>query len=114
LALFKIFGNFASGATTLPNTATQGYCYFDKNTGKFYIDTTDTVSGRMALNANKADDWNIIDTIDLTTGNKDLNNYTTPGRYYVPRLFHKTGGTTMAPTGNFLLNSPVSNSSPSL
>jgi len=55
LALFKIFGNFTSGNTTLPSTATQGYCYFDKNTGKFYIDTTNATSGRMILNANKAD-----------------------------------------------------------
>ncbi len=53
MALFKIFGNFASGNTTLPTSATQGFCYFDKNTGKFYIDTTNAVSGRMALNAEK-------------------------------------------------------------
>ena len=55
MALFKIFGNFASGNTTLPTTYTQGYCYFDKNTGKFWVDTTNAAAGRMALNAEKAD-----------------------------------------------------------
>ena len=60
MALFKIFGNFASGNTTLPTSTTQGYCYFDKNTGKFYIDTATSETAelgtnRLALNADKAD-----------------------------------------------------------
>jgi len=69
LALFKIFGNFASGNTTLPTSATQGYCYFDKNTGKFYIDIDSGAAAlgtnRLALNADKADkdsDGNAINT----------------------------------------------------
>ena len=51
MALFKILNNFASGnAITSVNTYTQGYCYFDKNTGKFWIDTTNTEAGRVAIN----------------------------------------------------------------
>ena len=37
MALFKIFNNLESGSS-LPDTANQGYCYFDKNTRYFYID----------------------------------------------------------------------------
>ena len=73
MALFKIFGNFASGNTTLPTSATQGYCYFDKNTGKFYIDTATSNTAalgtnRLALNADKADkdgNGNVISTTYL-------------------------------------------------
>ena len=39
----------------LPNSYHQGYCYFDVNTGKFWIDTTNIASGRMAINAAHAD-----------------------------------------------------------
>ena len=39
----------------LPNSYHQGYCYFDVNTGKFWIDTTNIASGRMAINAAQAD-----------------------------------------------------------
>lgn len=38
----------------LPQSYHQGYCYFDVNTGKFWIDTTDAAAGRMAINAYKA------------------------------------------------------------
>ena len=34
----------------LPTSYHQGYCYFDINTGKFWIDTTDTADGRKAIN----------------------------------------------------------------
>ena len=40
---------------TLPGEYHQGYCYFDVNTGKFWIDTSNLASGRMAINANHAD-----------------------------------------------------------
>ena len=66
MALFKIFNNFASGNTSLPETYVEGYCYFDKNTGKFYVDTTSTAAGRMAMNAKMADEdssgRNIVNT----------------------------------------------------
>jgi hypothetical protein len=32
---------------SMPNEYHQGYCYFDKNTGRFWIDTTDTKEGRL-------------------------------------------------------------------
>ena len=44
-----------------PNT-TEGYCYFTPDDGKFYIDIdtkTNDTSGRIALNADKADRLNI-------------------------------------------------------
>lgn len=34
----------------LPNVYHQGYCYFDVNTGKFWIDTTDLEAGRKSIN----------------------------------------------------------------
>ena len=43
-----------SEATGLPNTFNQGYCYFDRSTGKFWIDTTPTNSGTVTL-SNKND-----------------------------------------------------------
>ena len=54
MSLFKVFNNFSSG-NDLPNTYVEGYCYFDKNTGKFYVDTNGTSAGRMAFNALRAD-----------------------------------------------------------
>lgn len=35
----------------MPNSYHQGYCYFDVKTGKFWIDTTDTAAGRLAINS---------------------------------------------------------------
>ena len=51
MALFKILNNFESGnVISALSNHTAGYCYFDKNTGKFYIDTTNTASGLRQLN----------------------------------------------------------------
>lgn len=38
-----------SRAIGLPNTFNQGYCYFDRSTGKFWIDTTPTDNGAVTL-----------------------------------------------------------------
>ena len=53
MALFKILNNFTSG-TSIENVTNyvQGYCYFDKNTGRFWIDTTNDASGRVSINGN--------------------------------------------------------------
>lgn len=51
MALFKILNNFTTGtAITSVTNYVQGYCYFDKNTGKFWIDTSNTEAGRVAIN----------------------------------------------------------------
>ena len=51
MALFKILNNFESGnvISALTNHV-AGYCYYDKNTGKFYIDTTNAASGLQQIN----------------------------------------------------------------
>jgi hypothetical protein len=38
MALFKIFNNIDSKNTTLPNTYTKGYMYYDATDSIFYID----------------------------------------------------------------------------
>ena len=35
---------------SIPDSYHQGYCYFDVTTGKFWIDTTNDASGRLAIN----------------------------------------------------------------
>lgn len=59
MALFKISkGN----STNLPNTKTDGYCYFTVDDGKFYIDyldPSDNVLKRRAINAERADSDNL-------------------------------------------------------
>lgn len=61
MALFKILNNFASSnPITEVTTAHEGYCYFDKTTAKFWIDTSNNPTDRMALNAYKAD-WAVAD-----------------------------------------------------
>lgn len=46
LALFKILNNFGtSNSITSLTSHNAGYCYFDINTNKFYIDTTDNAAG---------------------------------------------------------------------
>ena len=51
MALFKILNNFDSGrAISSVSNYVQGYCYFDKNTGKFWIDTINDSTGRLAIN----------------------------------------------------------------
>ena len=52
MALFKIKKGLRAN---LPKTYNEGYCYFTTDDGKMYIDTTDTSSGRVCLNAAKAD-----------------------------------------------------------
>jgi hypothetical protein len=52
LALFKILKGVKSN---LPSKYTEGYCYFTTDEGKMYIDTTGNASGRVCLNAAKAD-----------------------------------------------------------
>ena len=56
MALFKILNNFnSSNSIETVTTAHEGYCYFDKTTAKFWIDTSNNPTDRMALNAYKAD-----------------------------------------------------------
>lgn len=54
----------------LPSQYHQGYCYFDVRTGKFYIDISDVTapSSRMALNAERADQDHLGNTIYETYG----------------------------------------------
>ena len=70
MALFKILSNMEDTSKQLPNSYHQGYCYFDVNTGKFWIDTTNDVSGRIAINANKADKDSDGRTFTATYGEK--------------------------------------------
>lgn len=51
MALFKIFNNISSGNTIDSlSTHQEGYCYFDANTNKFYVDTTNAAAGLRQLN----------------------------------------------------------------
>lgn len=51
MALFKILNNFESGnVISALSSHKAGFCYFDKNTNKFYIDTTDAATGLRQLN----------------------------------------------------------------
>lgn len=52
MALFKIKKGLSEN---LPSTYVEGYCYFTTDDGKFYIDTTNTETGRIVLNAEQAD-----------------------------------------------------------
>lgn len=52
MALFKIKKGLKAN---LPKTYNEGYCYFTTDDGKMYIDTTNASSGRVCLNAAKAD-----------------------------------------------------------
>ena len=50
MALFKILNNFNSGKSINTLTShTPGYCYFDKNTGKFWVDTGTTAADMLQL-----------------------------------------------------------------
>lgn len=51
MALFKILKGVQE---SLPTTYHEGYCYFCTDTQLFFIDTTDTVEGRLILNAGDA------------------------------------------------------------
>ena len=59
MALFKIF---KGQAANLPKTYTDGYCYVTVDDGKMYIDTSNTASGRITLNATKADSADKLNT----------------------------------------------------
>ena len=50
MALFKILNNFTSGKSVSQLTShTTGYCYFDKTTGKFWVDTSNDAAGMLQL-----------------------------------------------------------------
>lgn len=70
----------------LPNNYHQGYCYFDVNTGKFWIDTTDNATGRMAINAHLADIATLAKAAEKAT-------YTNPvtGQEQVATIFTNFG-----------------------
>jgi len=54
MALFKMFNNIDSKNTTLPNTYTKGYMYYDVKDSIFYIDidgTGGTTGTRQKINA---------------------------------------------------------------
>jgi len=63
LALFKISKGLKS---KLPTTYNEGYCYFTTDDGKMYIDTSNASSGRVCLNAAKADKLATARTITLS------------------------------------------------
>lgn len=66
MALFKIFNN-ANTKNNLPDNYKAGYCYFDVNTGKFYIDTIDDdADGRIPISGEMADKLRTARTITLT------------------------------------------------
>ena len=51
---------------SLPSKYVKGYCYFDVNDGKFWVDTKDNDStGRLPLNAKVADTWRTARTITV-------------------------------------------------
>lgn len=58
-----------TGSQQLPTTYHQGYCYFDVNTGKFWIDVNDVPGSekRMALNAYKSDWSSYAQTAESAT-----------------------------------------------
>ena len=51
MALFKILNNFSSGRSIQNASITHnaGYCYFDKTTGKFWVDTSNRASDMLQL-----------------------------------------------------------------
>lgn len=66
MALFKIFNN-ANTKNNLPENYKAGYCYFDVNTGKFYIDTIDdNKDGRIPISGEMADKLRTARTITLS------------------------------------------------
>lgn len=67
MALFKILSNMTDTSKNLPNEYHQGYCYFDVNTGRFWIDTTNDASGRMSLNGNTRLFYGTCNTLASTT-----------------------------------------------
>lgn len=74
MALFKIFNN-ANTKNNLPENYKAGYCYFDVNTGKFYIDTIDdNKNGRIPISGEMADKLRTARTITL---NGDVTGSTT-------------------------------------
>ena len=87
----------------LPNSYHQGYCYFDVNTGKFWIDTTDTSAGRMAINAAHADSADAATLAAAAVNDDDGNEIKTT---YVPF------GTSFTPSGSIsvTLNTTTVNS----
>lgn len=70
MALFKIEKGLAASLATARPTTNEGWCYFTKDDGKFYIDieTGNDLTKRVCLNANTAD--------KLTCGN--IGNSNTP------------------------------------
>lgn len=63
MALFKISKGLSEN---LPTTYNEGYAYFTTDDGKFYIDTNNSVDGRIGLNAFKADTDRLGNIIDET------------------------------------------------
>lgn len=101
----------------LPNTYHQGYCYFDVNTGKFWIDTTNASEGRMAINANHADNSDLaaisIKSLQMPyivgTGTAAV---TTSGSYYHAKWEATLSGISTLETGiYFVYKVPVAGNS---
>ena len=77
MALFKISKGLKAN---LPTTYNEGYCYFTTDDGKMYIDTSGTSSGRVCLNAAKADTATKLSTARTINGinfdgSANINNY---------------------------------------
>lgn len=91
MALFKIN---KGKSNKLPATYKEGYCYFTTDDGKFYVDTTNTAAGRVALNALYSD----ANRVQELSSGVDLNGIIEPGYY----------GVFASATAQSLLNNPLS------
>lgn len=91
MALFKIS---KGKSNKLPVTYKEGHCYFTTDDGKFYVDTTDTAAGRVALNALYSD----ANRVQELSSGADLNGIIEPGYY----------GVFASATAQSLLNNPLS------
>lgn len=104
-----------SEATGLPNTFNQGYCYFDRSTGKFWIDTTPTNSGTVTLsNKNDTSKSHVQGRIPINAYYADLAKLATSATYddagnTIASTYLKLSGGNM--TGHIYLTGSQANSS---
>lgn len=70
-----------SQATGLPSTFNQGYCYFDKSTGKFWIDTTPTTTPVTLSNKNDSTNKHVQGRIPINAYYADLAKVATSATY---------------------------------
>ena len=98
MALFKIKkGNSSS----LPQTYNEGYCYLTTDEHKFYIDTSDTVEGRICLNAAIADQV----SGNLSINGKSYNGSSSVDVGVISAAYGGSGKTNLRDSANAYLNS---------